>query len=306
MSDQEPVSRFICCLLLSAFILLTMSNCDEPFQPLQENDTYFFSIQGFLDASADTQWVRVGTIRSSVDEPPDPEGIRVTLKDLGSGETVAMNDSVFTSQNVLNYWTTMDIKHEQTYEITAQYNDGNASRVTMTTPSELPAVYVIFQAGVGVPPGVKIHIIDTVENIVDLQSVWYVNLNPGAENQRRIFTFPLRNTLTHTSTFFGSYTTTVNWETEMEQIQQRVGENTEISVANRQIFVAAGGPEWNKNISSIADLEYFLAGIASNVENGLGYVVGISTNWFQQDTCRTSASSNAVPCIPEEPFWYHE
>lgn len=281
-----------------------MSGCDDSFQPFQENDSYLFSIQGYLDASADTQWVRVGTVRQIIDEPPEPAGITVTLKDLESGESVVMNDSLIASLNTLSYWTTMDIKHEQSYEITAERTDGIKSRVTMTTPSELPPVYIIFQGGIGVTPGVSIFIHDSVEHIADLQSVWYVNINWGTGNQRRIFTFPLRSTLKHSRSFFGSYTTVTNWERELALIQSEVGMGAEVSVVSRQIFVAAGGPEWDSNISSIADLEYFISGNASNVENGLGYVVGISTQWFQQQTCYGPDGSNSGPCVSEEPYWY--
>lgn len=304
MTNQETGSQNKYWLLLTAIFLLTLSGCNETFQPFQENDTFFFSIQGYLDASADTQWVRVGTVRQNIEEPPDPEGIQVTLKDLESGETVVMNDSLITSRNILSYWTTMDIKHEQSYEITAEHTDGNKSRVTLTTPSELPHVYIIFQGGVGVPPGVRIFINDTVEHIADVQSVWYVILNPETENRRRIFSFPLRKTLTHTRTFLGSYTTRINWERELAQIEQEVGVSTAISVVSRQIFVAAGGPEWDDDISSIDDLEYFLTGYNSNVENGLGYVLGISSKWFQQDTCYGPDGSNSAPCKSEDPFWY--
>lgn len=305
MTAPETGTRFTYCLLLAAGYLLTLSSCDESFQPLQENDTFFFSIHGYLDVTADTQWVHVGTIRQTVDEPPpDPEKIQVTLKDLGSGEIVVMNDSLFTSQNVLNYWTTMEIKHEQTYEITAQHDDGNTSRVMMTTPAELPHIYIIPQCGVGVPPGIRIWIDDAVERIADLQSVWYVILNPGTENQKRIFKFPLRNTLTHTPGYRGSYTARVYWENELAHIEHRVGTGTEILVVARQFFVVAGGPEWDDNISSIVDLEYFLAGNASNVENGLGYVVGVNSNWCRQYTCSEFDGSISGLCEPEEPFWH--
>jgi len=290
----------------SLFTLLT--SCEEHFQPLQKNDTFFFSIHGYLDATADTQWVRVGTIRHTIDEPPDPEGIRVTLKDLESGETVVMNDSVFTPLNVLNYWTTMEIKHEQTYQITAEHADGNTSRVTITTPAELPSVYVIvtnINPFTDDPPGVFIYIDDAVEHIADVQSVWYVRLNPATENRRSIFRFPLRNNLTHTLRFRGSYTTFINWERELALIQQNVGMDTEISVVTRQIFVAGAGSEWDDNISSIVDVEYFLTGTSSNVENGLGYVVGVSANWFRQETCYGPDGSNSAPCVPEERFWFH-
>jgi len=304
MTNPEAGTHFKYWVLLTAITLLTLSGCDETFQPFQESDTTIFSIQGYLDAAADTQWVRVGTIRQNIEEPPNPEGILVTLRDLESGKTVVMNDSLIASRNVLSYWTTMDIKHEQTYEIVAEQADGNESRVTLTTPLELPPVYITFQGGVGVTPGVSIFIDDEIEHIADLQSVWYVMINPGAENRKRIFSFPLRNTLKHTRSFFGSYTTVVNWEREMAQIQQEVGAGTEISVVSRQIFAASAGPEWIDNMSSIADLEYFIPGNASNVENGLGYVVGISSKWFQQVTCYGPDGSNPGPCESEKPFWY--
>tara|TARA_R100001143_G_scaffold51161_1_gene46070 strand:+ start:328 stop:1248 length:921 start_codon:yes stop_codon:yes gene_type:complete len=306
MISHDTLSRLKYWLLLTAGVMLTLSSCDDTFQPLQENDTFFFSIQGYLDASADTQWVRVGTIRPTIDEVPNPEGIQVTLKDLESGETVVMSDSVFTIRNVLNYWTTYEIKHEQTYEITAKYADGTTSRVTMTTPAELPSVHIIGQGGVGVASGVRIFIDDTVEHIADVQSVWYVILNPETENRRSIYSFPLRNSLTHSRSYFGSYTALVNWERELAQIEQSVGVGTAIAIVNRQIFVAVGGPEWDENISSIADFEYFLAGNASNVENGLGYVVGVSTKWFRQSICETPDGSNYAPCEPEERYWYKE
>lgn len=292
------------CLVLAAIFLLILSSCDDSFQPFQENDTFFFSIHGYLDVSADTQWVRVGTIRQTIDEPPpDPEGIQVTLKDLESGNIVIMNDSLFTSRNVLNYWTTMEIKHERSYEIIAKHADGNSSRVTVTTPSELPDINIVPQCGVGVPPGSRIFIEDSIEHIADVQSVWFVILNPGTENRRAIYTFPLRNSLTHTRGYRGSYTALAYWDRELAQIEHSVGAETEISVAARQFFVAAGGPEWDDNISSVVDLEYFLAGNASNVENGLGFVVGISSNWCRQYPC---GSRNPTLCEPEDRFWHNE
>jgi hypothetical protein len=279
---------------------LILVGCDDSFQPLQENNQYNFNISGYLDASADTQWVRVGTVRESIDEPPNPEGIKVTLEDLQSGETVVMNDSVFTSKNVLNYWTTMDIKNEQTYRITVEGADGKASEVTLTTPKKLPMPYVVITGGP--PAGAYIIIDDAVEHIADVQSVWYVILNPKTENRRRIYRFPIRNTLRPTTAYSGGYAAFANWEKEEEQIKQSVGA-AEIELASRRFFVAAGGPEWDDSLSTIDDLEYFLDGTASNVENGLGYVVGISSGWFRQADCLAPDGSKHIPCEPVEPFW---
>lgn len=287
-------------LFISTFLIL--SACDQTFEPLKENNQYNFNISGYLDASADTQWVRVGTVRESIDEPPNPDGIQVTLEDLANGETVTMNDSVFTFKNILNYWTTKSIENDRTYRIMAKQSNGKTSQVTVTTPNEFPTIYITINDVS--PVGANIYIDNTAKNIVDLQSVWYVIMNRGTpEQQKRIFRFPLRNTLSHTFAFFSSFSAFANWEEEFEHIEQNVIANSDVSVIRRQFFLAMGGPEWDENFASIDDLEYFLNGTGSNVENGLGYVVGIEGQWFKQEACLLPDSSNYTPCEPEEPFW---
>lgn len=299
ITDQEQRIHFKYSLLLAACFILILSSCDDSFQPLKKNDKYFFSIFGFLDVSADTQWVRVGTVRESIDAPPAPDGIQVILEDLQSGETIVMKDSVFSSRNVLNYWTTMNIKQEQTYSITVQGSEGKTSQVMVTTPTELPTIFITINDAS--PVGANIYIDQDIEHIADVQSVWYVTLKSGTEYHRRIYRFPLRNTLEHSEIFGDSYAF-ANWEKEQEQIEQGIG-GAEISRATRQFFVATGGPEWDSSHSAINDLEFFLDGTNSNIENGLGYVVGINSGWFWQAPCLTPDQSNFTPCKPEEPFW---
>jgi hypothetical protein len=304
-TDQERRIRFRCCLLLITCCVFIFLSCDHTFRPFQENDKYHFSIYGYLDASADTQWVRVGPARQDINEPPDPTGIKVTLENLQSGESVLMNDSLSSSKSFLNYWTTMEIENEQTYRLIVEESGGKTSRVIVTTPSVLPTIYII-SGRVATPSGssasTNIYIDDSVERIADLQSVWYVNIKPATENRRRIYRFPLRNTLKHTDAYFGAYYAFNVYERELAYIEQSAG-GAEIEIVYRQIFVAAGGPEWDNNIPSIDDLEYFLDGTASNVENGLGYVVGISSGWYRQATCLTPDRSNFAPCHEEKPFW---
>jgi hypothetical protein len=283
-------------LIISSILILTA--CDQTFDPLQENNQFNFNISGYLDASADTQWVRVGTVRESIDEPPNPEGIQLTLEDLQTGESVMMHDSVFTSKNILNYWTTMDIENEQTYRITAERN-GKKSSVTITTPKELSSPYILNTED---PSGANFYIDEAVENIADVQSVWFVILNPGTENRKRIYRFPIRSTLRHTTAYHGGYAAYSNWEEQEKQIEQSVGA-AKIEIASRQFFVATGGPEWDNNFTTVDDLTYFLDGTASNVESGLGYAVGISSAWFPQSDCMAPDGSKHVPCEQVDPIW---
>lgn len=284
------------CFLLFGVALL--SGCDQTFQPLQENNIYHFSIYGYLDAAADTQWVRVGPARGDINEPPDPSGIKVALEHLQSGETVTMNDSLFASKSYLNYWTTMDIENEETYRITAEREEGKTSSVTVTTPKEVPLPIVVSSQG---SDYFDIFIDDSVEKPADIQVKWYVIIAPRGIRQKRTYTFPLRDKINHSEAYGGSWQISVDTEPQEAEIQRSSGGN--MSIAHRQFFAAAGGPDWDESISSIDDLEYFLDETTSNVENGLGYVIGIDSKWVSLASCLTPDNSNFAPCPPEEPFW---
>ncbi|MEX0649362.1 MAG: hypothetical protein WEA56_06820 [Balneolaceae bacterium] len=285
-------------LFVCSFLFLT--SCDSTFEPLGENDKYHFSIYGFLDVNADTQWVRVGTARQAIDDAPDPTGITVTLENLQTGEIEEMQDSLFKTQDFLNYWTTMDIENEQTYRIKAEGTEGNFSHVDLTTPIALPTPLVLENT---FPPyGFSVYIDDVVEHIADIQSRWYVILNPETNPVKKTFTFTYRTEMKHVEVYDGTFTVFAPLEDEEDYIEGNIGIN-EYKVAHRQFFVAAAGPEWDENISSIDDLEYFINSTASNVENGLGYVTGIDSKWVPYFTCQTPDNSDVIPCEPEEPFW---
>lgn len=286
-------------LLLYAFILA--AGCDQTFEPLKENDKYHFSIYGYLDAAADTQWIRIGVPRGNINETPNPTGITVTLEDVETGQSVVMQDSLFASKDLLNYWTTMPLVNEHAYGIKAERDNGKSSHVIVHVPEELPTPIVWINNN---PRGYMIYIDDSVEHIADLQTKWYVILKPQTERIKKIYTFNYRNTLKHTTAFGGAYFTLVRDSEERGYITEKIA-GAEFVVLDQQFFVSAGGPEWDDNISSINDLEYFLDGTASNVENGLGYVVGTDSKWVPYFTCQTPDSSHVIPCEPEEPFWYH-
>jgi hypothetical protein len=100
----------------------------------------------------------------------------------------------------------------------------------------------------------------------------------------------------------GTYTIFAPLEDEEGHIESSVGVN-DYRVVHRQFFVAAAGPDWDDDISSIEDLEYFINSTSSNVENGLGYIVGIDSKWVPYQSCTNEQETLAVPCPEEEPFW---
>lgn len=128
-------------LLVGLLMILWLSACGETFEPLEDRSESPFSMYGFLDASADTQWVRVIPIREQVDMPPEIPEMNVSIENLETGEVVNMKDSLFQFRqefNVVNSWSTFDIKPEETYRLAGELPNGFTSRVTVTTPKDFP------------------------------------------------------------------------------------------------------------------------------------------------------------------------
>lgn len=301
---EDFFSRFIYYLLLTACCLLSIPGCDESFQPFQENDRYFFSIYGYLDASADTQWVRVAPARQQLNMPPVVPEIRVTLEHLQSGDTAVMNDSLVvpgSGFNYLNFWTTMDIVHSQTYRLIAERPDGATSQVTVTTPEELPTPRLRRETGFGRPVTYTLYVDDNVEHLVDVQTKWYVRVYSSNFEERKVFSFSHRNKAVRIQAYGGAYSFFIEPAREMEQILAE-SQALEIQVLHRQIYVAAGGPEWDDGIASLSDLVYALPGGFSNVENGLGYMVGIDSKIIPFESCFDEQAA-LVSCPEEEPYW---
>lgn len=289
------------------FIIFSLYGCDTSFQPFQENNMYAFSIYGYLDASADTQWVRVAPARQQLNTPDSLHKIpdaQVTLEHLQSGKKVVLNDSLFTSGdgfNYLNFWTTMNIEEKQDYRLRAERADGKVSQVTVATPSELPTPRVQVQANYGQPTTYGVFIDDNVEHLIDVQAKWYVRFfQPGYE-EKKLFTFSYKNEIEKIQAFGGVYNAELEPEVEEEEIASALPGNAEMEVLYRQIYVVSAGPDWNENIESMDDITYALPNSISNVENGLGYMVGVSSKTVPYASCFENGV--LIACEAERPYW---
>lgn len=293
-----PVFVFLVCI----FITL---GCDQSFQPLKENEEYIFSIYGYLDASADTQWVRVSPAREEFEMPPELPDMQVTIEHLVSGQTVVMNDSLFSPGNetyYVNAWTTMDIQNGQSYRLKAERGDGATSQVTVSVPGSFPTPRVRRETHFIGEPDTYTIFIENAEKLAAVQTRWYVKLVAPGYEKKEVFTFSYRNDAEKLGD--GRYRIPVQPDEDRQQMNSEVflPDSGEIQVLHRQIFVAAGGPEWNKDISSLDDLIYALPGGFSNVENGLGYIVGIDSKLIPLESCRDDKEL-LIPCDEEESFW---
>jgi hypothetical protein len=126
--------------------------CDSSFEPTAESDRAL-SVFGYLDASQDTQWIRVLPLRPLVFTSPESPGLEVALEELGSGRILPLRDSVFeyprnpdlNSEGVFthNYWTAEKIQPGATYRFTATGPDGASSDAEIPIPQDYSVTVVI-------------------------------------------------------------------------------------------------------------------------------------------------------------------
>ncbi len=131
-------------LAVVLFAAATMAGCDDAFDPYDRNGIGPFSVFGYLDTHAETQWIRVMPIRNQLIPDPAPIDAVVTLEDLGTGRVLTLRDSVFAftdrGRNAVlyahNFWTTETIEAGTVYRLTAMRSDGAATTAVVETPPE--------------------------------------------------------------------------------------------------------------------------------------------------------------------------
>lgn len=297
--------RFFCfpsfaCVLLLFFVFPA---CDQSFQPLEANDEFFFSMYGYLDASADTQWVHITPVREQANFLSDGSEIRVTIENIDTNQEIVMNDSLFQrGQNFLNFWTDESIAHNQAYRLTAEFQNGEMSQVAITTPEEMPDPIVVVLTVPGGAPEYYV-LVDKQVNLADIQVKYYVRLTaPGFESLKTI-SFSYRNSAEITEQFSDYYSVELDPDAELRQVERQVlvPPEGELEVVYRQVFVAASGMALPGGIESLDDVTYALPQTVRNVEMGLGYVIGIDGKYVPYEGC-LDEKGNIISCGAEKPY----
>ncbi|MDX1640311.1 MAG: hypothetical protein R3220_01345 [Balneolaceae bacterium] len=286
------------------FAFLFLFSCEHEFQPLEPNDRYFFSFYGMVDAGADTQWIRTTPIGEQVDLLTDGSELKVTLKNLETGEVTEMNDSLFIQgRNVINFWTDELVEHNQTYLLKGELPSGETSEVTVTTPDEMPLPMVVIFTTPGLPSEYFVFV-DKNVNLADIQVKYYVRLRAPNVNIEKTFSFAYRNEAEISNAYPDYYTVQIFPDSELEEIERQVllPLDGEIEVVYRQVYVATSYLEWNERIETLDDATYALPQALLNVNDGLGYVIGIDSKYIPYEGCRDKVG-DPIPCGEEEPFW---
>lgn len=291
---------------LLILVLVMLSSCSETFEPLSQNDTYNFTLFGFLDASADTQWVRIAPARDEFESLSEIPDMTILLEDVNSGSTVEMNKSLVQFQqgfSAVNAWSNVDIKPGSSYTLIAETPDGNTSSVTVTIPRDFPTPRLAKIQRPTLDPEFLL-LIEDVEHLVDVQSRWYTRLSTSNWTEERLFTFSNKENIQSIGT--DTYTVAMDPEGEEKQIFRESLISSipdgKIEILHHQIYIASGGPDWDERIPSMDDVVYTLPESFSNVENGLGYMVGIFSKTIPFKNCIDDREV-PIPCEEEKPFW---
>lgn len=280
--DYHPFKRLFSYLpfqlLLLCWVFLSVASCDQAFEPIQGKNIDRYSMFGYLDASVDTQWVRITPLRPQLSQPPEKPSMKATLVDLNHDKSSVMNDSLFLYPDgfhILNAWTTANVEPGNSYQILAESPVKGESRVTVTIPEDFPVPDMF------IPDEDLCHAVVTIEGVerlADLQYRWYVKVTRPGWEYYRYFSVNYRNRTRQTVP--GEYRLIFDLKSARIGVAGQMAlfpENTTFEVLEKQLFAASGGPEWisYNELRSIDDLTYALPEVYSNIENGVGYVFGI-------------------------------
>lgn len=122
-------------VVILAFV--SLSACETALEPFAESDLNF-TLLGFLDTDADTQFVRVVPLRPAVDRISDERlDASVRSVDQTAGETVTWTDSLVSFPDSTHghvFWATFRAIPEHRYRFEVEARDGSMTWAETTVP----------------------------------------------------------------------------------------------------------------------------------------------------------------------------
>jgi hypothetical protein len=158
------VLRWFCSRSLAACLCVAMAAaCDDSFEPIAPS-ALAFSVFGYLDASADTQWIRVMPLRPVRVTAPEALGATVMLEQLGTGRLITLRDSLVRLWHpsdpdlgsegsfVHDFWTTDEIEPGTTYRFSARREGTEPAEAVVAIPRDYEVEVAINQSPIDWPP----------------------------------------------------------------------------------------------------------------------------------------------------------
>ena len=244
-------------------VALALAGCDVEFDPIEPSDLAF-SFSGYLDASADTQWVRVEPFGRLDAREPRPIDAVVTLA--GPGLEVELEQEVrtfFGTGPAHLFWTTAGLEPDREYRLTARRSDGAEGSVRVAIP-DTAGLEVEVEAGPSVcPTRVTVR---GAERLVDVVAEYVV---PDDRNRRR------RRTVSYLEFVEpgadGSLEVSVYQGEDFDAVAPR-------GAYSAAVVVAIGTPDWPDTVG--LPLEDLLRVQPPGLEGAVGFVGGVVTRRF--------------------------
>ena len=261
-------------------VAAVVAACDETFEPTAPSELGF-SVVGYLDASADTQWIRIMPIRPLKVTSQDPLAATVTIEHLETGRIIELRDSLFSFSSgayVHNFWTLEDIEPGATYRFSAR-REGKEPAETVV---EIPLDY-------------------EVEVAINQSRARFATDELRITGVKHL---PFLTMTTHFYDLCGSSGVgtqyagrTADDETyliaiEKQPVTPRFACGSPI-VPNRELLIVASAAEWPTG-------GYFpgalgKSGQTSNVTNAVGFLGGVLTKFVPYENCEFQSDGAPVP-----------
>ncbi len=256
------------------------AGCETSFEVFGESDAYF-SLFGVLDASADTQWVRVETLQDSLLTDTKPLDAVVTMTHLASGRRVTWHDSLFHfvgGSTAHNVWTDEPVLPRETYRLEVTRSDGATSAVTVTLPDTFPdPVLNVFPFSlINLPVSGNV-CARTFEMTIRLERFAALEITYSVPTTRgTVRKYSVSYVLKAERVEDGAFEVAVPWVNDLKQLaalDRDIGIAELLQLSAVELLVAAAGPNWPEN--ALDDETVALPGAVTHVENGFGFVGGV-------------------------------
>lgn len=260
--------------MMCLVLVVLGTGCATDLDPLQESALYF-SINGYLDASADTQFVRISPVRDRLLVDPGPLDATVVLEHLATGRQSVWRDSLFHYSNGLwahNFWSAEPLTPGASYRLTVTRSDGATSTAAVTLPAAFPDPTIVAHDP-GNPPNVRIR---GVERLADVQMRYRVrSLYSGREVvvEKSYLEEVSRMWFMQEDSLWHGHVVFIRTYEDEADLRLAVGP---FEIVSRETRVAAAGPQW-PDLAGVDPETQVLPEGASNVEHGTGFLGGITS-----------------------------
>lgn len=261
--------------VLAFIVTLLLSSCEPAFSPIKENDRQY-SIFGFLNGSADTQFVRIEKLRDSLfSDTPEELDAEVRLTNVTTGQTQLMQDSVFEYSvgKAHNYYTTLDIRPTETYLLEV-INGGNTTSAQVVIPEDFPEPTMLLQTG---QPTVEI---TDISRLIAVKAIYYASQNctePPCPENPDIRTFSYQHLEDTVNSENGIIHAPIDTSEDLEKVEMNFSPRKGFTLHQILVVIAAGTPNWPDFLNLDAEAAA-LPDVASNVDGGVGLLGGVITD----------------------------